>query len=260
VLRRHHEEQESAATGASVESALRFSGGGGPVLGVAGAAGGAGASTLAWLVAAAAARASSAHGGRVLLADIGGPSAAIAVYAGVASDASLPQVVTGILGSGSRPARVYAETEHGLRVIAARPERDGTVDTGGLRGLLGEIRRAHALTVLDCGILQRPADVAAAATATHLAIVIHATSGGLRKAAARCRSLAQDSRARLVLVARAAPVSDRAPLQELLRLAEDARAPLILLPALSDPREVPLPALTAEAALSLTGLGYLLHR
>ena len=74
-------------------------------------------------------------------------------------------------------------TESQLRVIAAGPRLAAEGGTTGLDTLLAMARSdgAHALTVVDCGTLQRDADRLALAAASHVAWVLPATRTGARR-------------------------------------------------------------------------------
>lgn len=124
----------------------------GSVVAVCGLGGGLGTTTLAQLLATSLARASE---GPVLLADGGGPVAALSTRCGVEAPLSLADAATA-LASGSLTSRPFEPLEAGLRLLARRPLADSGERCEGVEELLLQAARAHTLTVVDCGTLQRP--------------------------------------------------------------------------------------------------------
>ena len=157
-----------------------------PLLAVCGVCGGAGASTLSYLIAR---YAVSAEKGHVLVCDTGGPTGGLALRAGVESVRSLAdaseQIARGLpLAGGLYAVDADVGGECELRVIATGPQLASPGDPKGLGALLAMARGdgAHALTVIDCGTLQRAADRFALRRASHVAWVLPATDDGLRQA------------------------------------------------------------------------------
>ena len=201
-----------------------------PLLAICGLAGGAGATTLAYLVALTAAQQSPDP---VLLADTGGPSGALAACAGVETAHTLPELASQLAAGRPLADGLWASGPAGARVLASAPEFTSTCTAEPLTRLLLHAREAHGLTVIDCGTLAAEADRVAAAAATHLAWVIPATGRCLD----RCRRVlaaAPFMPGRELVVARAEAPRPRAPLRELRRLADERRAPLVLMPHLGD--------------------------
>jgi hypothetical protein len=203
---------------------LRFRGRDGPLLAVCGVCGGAGASTLSCLAALAVAAQSPAP---VLIADLGGPNAALRELLGVESERSLPDLAWHVQATATRPARPFALAAHGLRVIARAGRLEHPVGEAAVRSLLAHARAAHALTVIDCGTLAGPAEQAALDCATHVCWVLPASAHGVRCARRLHFALGARWPGRETLAARGEH-GRRPPLGDLAALAEERPAPLLL--------------------------------
>ena len=214
----------------------------GPLLAVCGLCGGAGASTLAYLVALA-----EASRGRdsVLVGDTGGPSGGLACYAGVEAPRSLIEVGERV-GAGLPAGQLVAITREGLRVLATGPRFTPQCVRGGVELLLDHARERYALTVMDCGTLAREADQVALAHASHVAWVLPATTGAIRRARRVLEAVSPHLLGGELIVARHHERERKAPLRELRRLAERRHATLVLLPTLPD-----LATADATAALEI---------
>jgi MinD-like ATPase involved in chromosome partitioning or flagellar assembly len=235
-----------------------------PLLAVCGVCGGAGTTTLSYLVA----RSAIDHArGHVLVCDTGGPTAGLAACAGVESPRTLVEIAGHVERSLPLVSGIYAVDEHvsttgsQLRVIAAGPRLADDDDTTGFGRLLAMARSdgAHALTVVDCGTLQRDTDRLALAAASHVAWVLPATRTGARRAERLLAAMQHDPPGRELIVARRDDREPRATLRALRALAERRRAPLVLLPQLGDVVERPQQAL-AEAQVSLQAIHGVLQR
>jgi hypothetical protein len=165
--------------------------------------------------------------------DDGGPSSALACYAGVEAPHSLREVAD-MLAAGLPTDRVYVSGRDGLRVLATGPRLGAGRSRAGVQLLLDQAREAHALTVVDCGTLARNAERLALANASHVAWVLPATAGAVQRARRVLEAVADRPLGRQLLVARPDPHQRKLPLAELKRLAEARHAALILLPALPD--------------------------
>jgi hypothetical protein len=201
----------------------------GSLLAVCGLAGGAGTTTLAYLMALAAAREWTEP---VLVADTGGPSGALAAYAGVEVPRSLPELAVKLGCGKPLGAGIYATRRDGLRVLASGPDFSSPDVEDQLYPLLAHAREAHGLTVIDCGTLTRRAEQAVAAVATHVAWVLPATQGGVERGR-RILDAAPQLSGKELLVGRGDARHTRAPLRDLRRIAGERRALLVLLPHLS---------------------------
>jgi Flp pilus assembly CpaE family ATPase len=229
----------------------------GPLLAVCGLAGGAGASTLAFLVARGAARSDHQP---VLVCDTGGPVAGLAGYAGVSSPRSLAGAADALAREEPLSEGLFAQAETGLRVIAHAPELDGEGDARWVAHLLRDAREAHLLTVVDCGTLARQVDRQALAGATHVAWVLAATRGGLRRARQTLGLLPRDP-ARLELVVARHDAAGRAPpTAELAALAAERGAPLVLLPHVPDLAERSAQEAADAASVTLRAIQGVLAR
>jgi MinD-like ATPase involved in chromosome partitioning or flagellar assembly len=139
---------------------------GGEVIAVAGLTGGVGTSTLAYTVAVAAALQSTAP---VLVADLGGPLAAIAALSLVPrseqrSAASLAFNISTGQGLTGRP---FGQDRFGVRVLAAIPEVDAPpVTQEQLLELLEHLRAESGLVVVDCATASSEAEWAVLRAAT----------------------------------------------------------------------------------------------
>lgn len=226
----------------------------GPLLAVVGLCGGAGASTIAYLTAATAAVQSSVP---VLVCDTGGPTAGLAVYAGVKACRTLADAAELVGCAEPLTGGLFAVDEHGLRVIAGDPQFTVDPEKAGVQRVLNDAREAHGLTVLDGGTLARASDQAALGVATHVAWVLPASESAVSRARRVLDRIAPLSRPEL-LVARSDGA--KAPIGALRELADHRRAPLVLMPGVPDFLDMPVLDIAAEAALTLQAIGGLLRR
>jgi hypothetical protein len=118
-------------------------------------------------------------------------------------------------------------------VIATAPRFATRSDERGLHALLGLARRAHALTVVDCGTLQRDADRLALGLASHVAWVLPATDGAVRRGRRVLVNLPAVDAREIVLARRERRRQPRAR-RSLTALARDRGGPLVLVPDLPD--------------------------
>lgn len=235
-----------------------------PLLAVCGLCGGAGVSTLSYLLARFAVRELAGH---VLVCDSGGPTGGLAGCTGVESSRSLSesadQIARGLPLAGGLYAVDGHASRHGreLRVIATGPRLTEGGEAGGLQALLGFARGAstHSLVVVDCGTLQLAADRLALRAASHIAWVLPATRGCLRRAERVLAAATSEATGRELIVARRQPHERAARLKSLKELAEWRQAPLVLMPNLGEPGEDPVRALR-ESQLSLQAICAVLQR
>jgi nucleotide-binding universal stress UspA family protein len=225
----------------------------GPLLQIVGLCGGAGATTLAYLTAATAARQSSAP---VLVCDTGGPTVGLSVYAGVSSSRTLADTSERVAeGHALHREDLFTETSQGLRVIAGAPQFTVPGDPEGIRRVLRDACAVHGLTVIDGGTLSRPAEHAAMSMATHVAWILPANESAIERARHTLARIAPLGRPEFV-IARAD--AGKPPMRALRALADERRAPLILMPRVtgSGGRQ----AKTGDAGLTLQAIGGLLRR
>ena len=219
------EEPETAAGTAPHATPRR-----GSLLAVCGLCDGAGTGALAYLVALYAAR--SGHG-HVLVADTGGPSGEIACYTGVQAPRSLVELAEHV-SAGLPAGQLVATTREGLRVLATGPRFAPGCARDAVGLLLDHARDRYPLTVIDCGTLAREADQIALQKASHVAWVLPATAGAMRRARPVLDTIDPHPDAGELLAARHDPRERKPPVRELRRLAEQRQATLILLPTLPD--------------------------
>jgi len=243
----------TASTGGLYAPGLAFTTTPGPLLQVVGLCGGAGATTLAYLTAATAALQSSAP---VLVCDTGGPTGGLAAYAGVQSPRTLAETSERLAEGQVLGGELFTEAEHGLRVIAGPPQFTVAGDPEGVRRVLRDARAVHALTVLDGGTLSRTAEHAAMSVATHVAWILPASDSAVDRARRTLARIAPLGRPEFV-IARAD--RRRPPMRALRDLADDRRAPLILMPELELSAQQPEQSI-GDAALTLQAIGGLLRR
>jgi Flp pilus assembly CpaE family ATPase len=226
----------------------------GPLLAVVGLCGGAGASTIAYLTAVTAAVQSSVP---VLVCDTGGPTAGLAVYAGVTACRTLAEAAERVAGAEPLTGGLFAVDEHGLRVIAGEPQFTVHPEKAGVQRVLNDAREAHGLTVLDGGTLARGSDQTAMGVATHVAWVLPASESAVTRARRVLDRIAPLSRPEL-LIARSD--GGKAPIGALRDLADHRRAPLVLMPRVMDFLDMPVLDVAGEAALTLQAIGGLMRR
>lgn len=227
------------------------------MLAVVGLCGGAGATTIAYLTAAGAALESTRP---VLLADLGGPAASVAAYAGFPGGLSFA-ALAGFLQSGQRPPRSpFTPGQYGMRLLAGSPDLDEPVDEAAAAALLEQAAAAHALTVLDCAQLARPVERVALAHATHVAWVLPASRVALRRGKTLLRAAANVAVGREMILARHDRSVTSGVMDALSDLAEERAAALVLVPLLDEISENGLGLVLDQAALTLQAIGGALHR
>jgi Flp pilus assembly CpaE family ATPase len=197
---------------------------------VSGLCGGAGATTLAYLTALAATRAT---GSPVLVADTGGPSGALASYAGVAAPRSMVEVAE-LVATGLPTGRLVASTRDGLRVLATGPRMVPACAREGIEVLVDHARERYALTVIDCGTLAREPDQLVLAKATHVAWVLPATAGAVKHARPVLETTGSHTSGAQVIVARRDHRDRPGVPRDLKHLAQDHHAALVLMPSVPD--------------------------
>ncbi len=242
------------STGGLCAPGLSFTEMPGPLLAVVGLCGGAGASTIAYLTAATAAMQSDLP---VLVCDTGGPTAGLAAYAGVRSPLTLADASERIASCQPVDGSLFAIDRHGLRVIAGEPQFTVQGEPAGIQRILEDARNAHVLSVLDCGTLARAAEQTAMSLATHIAWVLPANENAVVRAGRVLDRIAALSRPE-ILIARATP--GKASLDALADLADERRAPLLLMPSVGDVLEQPVFEVADEAAITLQAIGGFLRR
>lgn len=224
-----------------------------PLVAIVGLCGGAGVTTLALLLALAASRAGAAP---VLVADTGGPGAGVALLADATAARSLPQVAALVARGVEPPSQLVGHRPDGVRVLASAPQLDAAeADESAqdaLPSLLEQARAAHALTVVDLGVLDRALERRALAAATHVVWVLPARLEVLKRAEQRLTLLAPLAPTRQILLVRADGQSRR-PFRPVATLAEQWRLPLVLMPntKLAAPDEALRDAASALQALLL---------
>ena len=193
----------------------------------------------------------------MLVCDTGGPTAGLAVYAGVKARRTLADAADLVAGTEPLTGGLFALDEHGVRVIAGDPQFTVHGEKAGVQRVLNDARQAHGLTIVDGGTLARASDQVAMGVATHVAWVLPASESAVARARRVLDRIAPLSRPEL-LVAR----SDgrKAPIGALRDLAEDRRAPLVLMPQVRGFLDMPVLAIADEAALTLQAIGGLLQR
>jgi len=193
----------------------------------------------------------------VLVCDTGGPTAGLAVYAGVKACRTLADAAELVGRAEPLTGGLFALDEHGLRVIAGEPQFTVEPEKAGVQRVLKDAREAHGLTVVDGGTLARPSDQTAMGVATHVAWVLPASESAVTRARRVLERIAPLSRPEL-LVARA--TGCKAPIGALRDLADHRRAPLVLMPHVADFLDMPVLDVAAEAAITLQAIGGLLRR
>ena len=261
--RQHHHDDEHALERGAAPAHAAHPPREAPLLAVCGLCGGAGASTLSYLLARYAVRELDGH---VLVCD-SGSSGGLATFAGVASRRSLGEAAEEIGRGLPRAGGLYVLDKSAggegreLRVIATGPRFDDGSDPGGVHALLSLARRGsgHCLIVADCGTLQQAADREVLRDASHIAWVLPATRGGVRRAEGMLAAVPDAAGAVELIVARRQLDQPAAPLKALKALAEWRQARLVLLPRVSDPLKKTARAMR-ESELSLQAICGVLQR
>jgi hypothetical protein len=229
----------------------------GPLVAVCALCGGAGASTLAYLLARHVARPNEQP---VLVGDTGGPTGGLAAYARTESPRSLPRVANAIAAYEPFVEGLFAEDSEYLRVIATAPNLESGADPGGLGRLLNDARAAHQLTVVDCGVPEGRTEVQVLEAATHVIWILPATGGGVRRAARVLRLFEVGLWQGEAVLARQDGSEHPAPMDELARLADLRRAPLVLMPHVPDLLERSPDSAMDAASSALEAIEMLIRR
>ena len=232
-----------------------------PLLAVCGLGGGAGASTLSYLIAR---YAVTSGRGNVIVCDTGGPAGGLAACTSVESAWSLTEASNRLADDLSLADGLYAVDDvagapgRELRVIATGPRFSSSGDPAALEALLAMTRSdaVHALTVVDCGTLQRAADRIALRCASHVAWVMPATASGIRRGERVLTQIRPRPTHRELLVARRDRRQATPGLRALEALARQRNAPLVLMPDVPDvlddaPRALEQAQVTLQAILGV---------
>ena len=229
---------------------------GGPLVAVAAACGGAGASTLTHLIGAAAARDGSLP---VLTIDADGRTGGLAVYAGAESERSLLGAAA-LVAANVAPTGLFATAEDGLRVIAALPRFGESAPVASVERVLADAQAAHALTVVDCGRLDGDAASVALRRATHVLWLLPATVSGVARGRRVLDACDGFIAGREVLCARHDAGDRRAPMRELMALADDRSATLALIPHVAEFDRLPLDDRLEQTSVALQALAGVIAR
>jgi MinD-like ATPase involved in chromosome partitioning or flagellar assembly len=230
----------------------------GALVAVCGVCGGAGSTTLAYLVARSAARAGK---DAVLVCDLGGVAAGLAECAGVESALSLPSLANAI-GAGEEPIEaVFAHGGDGLRVLARGPRFEQPLDSKGLVRVLQQAREAHYLTLVDCGVPGERCEEIVLAAATHVIWVLPVRPSAARRSRRLLGLFPGDaSRDEIVVAREDLRAATKASAESLAALASERRAPLVLMPHVSDLGEHGPEQGLEAAAVSLDAIRAVLSR
>jgi hypothetical protein len=230
---------------------LDFSQPGGPLVALAGLCGGAGTSTFAHLLAAAAAAQSSAP---ILLAETGGPSATQSRLADAQSQLSLVELARQVGAGRAAVESPCAAAADGLRVIAAGPQFERSVDETALELVLGDAQAAHGLTVVDCSSLTAPADLIALRRATHVIWFASATRLGADRARAVLAAIELPIVGHELLAIRQATDAAGVPATRWTAIAKQRSCDIVLVPHVPASDELPLLDRIDRASAALDAL------
>jgi cellulose biosynthesis protein BcsQ len=242
-----------------------------------GLCGGSGTSTLTFLTAAAAARDSTLP---VLAIDAEGHNGGLAYYADAEGPYSLGDLVAMDVDPHVRHQihdPMYAESAYGARIVA-RPPRGAlpslpashlhaadVAQPGGpvyqsVSDLLGECRRSHGLTLIDCGTLARPEARAALDCATHIVWLLPATVSGSRRAKQLLDTVVPFLPGQEIVCARRDASERKAPTDDLRDIAAERVGPLVLMPHIPDLASHSLSDALDHAETALHALAGVLRR
>jgi MinD-like ATPase involved in chromosome partitioning or flagellar assembly len=204
-----------------------------PLVAVCGLCGGAGASTLTYLLArwAASHRPTAASRTAVLAVDAGVATAGLSLYAGVQSSRSLAGLASDVR-DGSVTGAPFAVAAEALRVLAGGPGTEPDAGRDDVAKVLTDARRAHRLTVVDCGTMATLSQQVAGDLASHVVWVLPATATGVQRSRVVLDAHGPASAAEIV-VARQDPAVRKPRTRALAALAASRRAPLVLMPSVS---------------------------
>lgn len=206
-----------------------------PVVAVCGLGGGAGATTMTLMLGYAAA---AQDRGGVLVADTGGAGANLASIAKKRSEHSLTSAAHAQRLGVLRPETAFTEISQDLRLIGREPDLagDDLEDLAPeLADLLADAQEAHLAVFVDCGRLEKEAQIEVARHATHIVWVTTGNATGARKARAMFDSMSlAGSRADLLIVRADRDGLDLKAEREMRLAAEEADALLIFCPAAGD--------------------------
>jgi len=203
-----------------------------PLVAVAGVCGGAGTTTVAYLTAIAAGEATT---DAIAVGDLGGPGATLAELAGADPGRSLSGLADAAAAHAPTADRLFDRAAGpGPRVLAGRPAVREATDRAGLDRVLAELRRAHSLAVVDCGVPDDDGARQVLDRATHLLWVLPATAHGVRRGRALLDLFPAAADRRELLVARHQADAGRPAVDGLKALAGERGAPLVLLPEVGD--------------------------
>jgi hypothetical protein len=156
-------------------------------------------------------------------------------------------------GTVPAPDRLFATSKGGVRVLCGAPSLERPVlAASGAGRLLADAQAAHALTVVDCGMLAGEYERLALASAGHVLLVVPASASGIERGG-RLAAQALDlcaAGASVVLIARQGGRERKAPVSELAAIADRLSAGLVLFPQLEDVRQ----ASVERAQLALQAL------
>ena len=195
----------------------------------------------------------------MIAVDADGRTGGLAVYAGVESERSL-LAAAALVAADVAPTGLFATADDGLRVIAAAPRFGESAPVAGIERVLADAQAAHALTVVDCGRLDGDAAGVALRQATHVLWLLPATVSGLARASRVLAACDPVVSGREVVCARHDAGDRRAPMRELVALADQRRAPLALIPHVAEFDRLPLDDRLEQAAIALQALAGVIAR
>ena len=175
--------------------------------------------------------------------------ASLADYLGQRSPRSLLDAAEA-LSEERLDGRLFATLSPRLRMVASGPDAgddyrltalgadgsggEGAFDRSGVGELLRQAREAHALTVVDCGSLQREVERDVVRSASHVVWTARGDGIGELRAATTLAHFGGINRGERVLAVRPAGRRERVSTRRWLRIADVAGARLVVVPYLDE--------------------------
>ncbi|MDO8208985.1 hypothetical protein [Conexibacter sp. CPCC 206217] len=198
----------------------------------------------------------------MLAVDANPGSGGLAFHVGCRSKYSLADLARVVERDEQLQEAPFAIAGERLRVLAAEPRPDATraVDGELVERVLDDARRAHALTVVDCGTPASEFVRVVLRVADRVLWVVPGTVSAIARGRALLRVHDESPPSGEGIVARHDGTGQPAPLHALAEMAESRGAPLVLVPHIADVDDLPLLDRVEQAAVPLAAIGRVIRR